>query len=571
MKKPLLSLLLILISRLLLAQTYFGVASVPADNSTHAGPTAAITPPVSMVTGDLVIIYAEYRANAGTFAMSATGSQTWTAVTPYGGTNQNTAIFWCRYNGTWGANPSVTVGAGNTLGLSAIMYVFRPSNSNNLWGVNVTPSNSNSNLTTNSITGVTTTASNTVTMAFWGVGATNTWGTLAGTGWSKTGLGAYYRNTTTGQSHTAAYYLQTTTVGATGNVSQVQSAGTTALRTIMSWYEIPPNDNCANAILITSDPDCVGGTSSYTNQTLNGAIADGGSITSNCTNTNNPDVWYKFVAQTKYPVITVSNLGASWTNRLKIQLLSGSCGSFTEVGCGNNTVPATSFPLVPAGAGLTIGNTYYIRIQKNNSGTPTGGASAWGFDICVTDPETSRSGRMNEVFKQTILSGPNILLDPWEITYGPDDSLWITEAKGYKVYRMDPVSGVKQTVLDISQGSTFFTAPADVAFNCQFANGAGAQGGLAGLALHPKFLDPIAPKNYVYISYIHSSNGGSSPTGIFFTNRLVRFTFNTSTGKLESPVSLCDTLPGSNDHNSQRMIIAPVTPGGTTLSFLCAR
>jgi len=45
----------------------------------------------------------------------------------------------------------------------------------------------------------------------------------------------------------------------------------------------------------------------------------------------------------------------------------------------------------------------------------------------------------------------------------------------------------------------------------------------------------------------------------------VRFFYNTSTGKLESPVSLCDTLPGSNDHNSQRMIIAPV--GGTNYLF----
>ena len=129
-----------------------------------------------------------------------------------------------------------TIGAG-TNGLSAVMYVFRPSNSNSLWGVNVGPTNSNSATNPYSITGVTTTASNTVTMAFWSSGAANTWGTLTGAGWSKTGLLTQYRNTTTGQSHTAAYYLQTTTVGATGNVAQTQSAATTALRTIMSWYE----------------------------------------------------------------------------------------------------------------------------------------------------------------------------------------------------------------------------------------------------------------------------------------------------------------------------------------------
>jgi len=124
---------------------------------------------------------------------------------------------------------------------------------------------------------------------------------------------------------------------------------------------------------------------------------------------------------------------------------------------------------------------------------------------------------------------------------------------------MDPVTGVKTTVLDVSQGSTFLS---DVSFNCQFANGSGAQGGLAGLALHPKFLDAVSPQNFVYVSYVHSQTNSN-----VFTNRVVRFQYNTSTGLLESPVSICDTLPGSNDHNSQRMIIAPVTKGGTNYLF----
>jgi hypothetical protein len=71
----------------------------------------------------------------------------------------------------------------------------------------------------------------------------------------------------------------------------------------------------------------------------------------------------------------------------------------------------------------------------------------------------------------------------------------------------------------------------------------------------------------VYVSYVHRSLGGTSPSGLFYRNKLVRFTYNTGTGLLESPAVLCDTLPGSKDHNSQRMIIAPVTPGGTNYLF----
>lgn len=320
----------------------------------------------------------------------------------------------------------------------------------------------------------------------------------------------------------------------------------------------PANDNCANATLITTDSACVTGTSRLTGQTISLATGDGGTITSTCTAVASQDVWYKFVAKTQYPTVTVSSLGTSWGTTLKIQLLSGSCGSFTEMACANNApvTPALTSPLSP-------GTTYYIRIHKTTVTAPSG--ANWGFTICVTDAQ-SKGGRMNEIFSRTILSAATVLNYPWEIAYGPDNYLWITESKGYKVYRMNPNTGVKTTVLDISQGSTFLPV-ADRVFNCQFANGSGAQGGLAGLALHPQFLDATSPQNYVYVSYIYSSNGGSSPTGLFYTNRLVRFTYNTGTGQLESPVSLCDTLPGSSDHNSQRIIIAPVTVGGTKYLF----
>lgn len=180
------------------------------------------------------------------------------------------------------------------------------------------------------------------------------------------------------------------------------------------------------------------------------------------------------------------------------------------------------------------------------------------------------AGRMNEVFQQTVLSPANALNDPWEITYGADGWLWITEAKGYRVQRMNPGTGAKTTVLDLSQNSTFLPV-ADRPFNLQFSMGTGAgqynpQGGLAGLALHPDFMDPVNPKKYVYVSYIHAYvSTAANNAGVFFTNYLVRFTYDAVLNKLGNPVALCDTLPGSSDHNSQRLIIAPVN--GTDYLF----
>ena len=321
---------------------------------------------------------------------------------------------------------------------------------------------------------------------------------------------------------------------------------------------------CANATNIITDTVC-SGTTKLTGQTLSGATSDGFTIASTCgfLGTAN-DIWYKFIAKTKIPTVTVSNIGAGWGGiaNVKIQLLAGSCGSFTEVACTSGST-GTAVVLTPTLLiALTEGTIYYIRIHNNTTTV----AANCTFDICVTDA-MQKGSRMNEVFSRTVLSPAAAMNYPWEITYGPDNYLWITESKGYKVYKMNPTTGVKTTVLDISQNSTFLPL-ADRTFNCQFANGTGAQGGLAGLALHPNFLDGTSSENNsVYISYIYSSNGGTSPTGIFFTNRLVKFNYNKTSGLLESPVSLCDTLPGSSDHNSQRMIIAPVTPGGTKYLF----
>ena len=328
------------------------------------------------------------------------------------------------------------------------------------------------------------------------------------------------------------------TVGATYYVRVYSATNATGNFTIcVTDPPSPPsNDDCASPVILTSATSCTNTAGTLVGATYTNIASIG------CGTTNRNDVWYRFIAQSATPTITLSTALAN----PRLQLFSGACSGLVSKACGNGSLTAT---------GLTIGDPYLIRVytDPNVSGT---------FNICITDPPPVAGGRMNEVFRQTILSPSGVLSYPWEVTYGPDDNLWVTESKGYKVYKMNPNTGAKTTVLDISQNSTFFSAP-DNSFNCQFANGSGAQGGLAGLALHPNFLDGTAnEKNYVYISYIHSQTNTN-----YFTNRLVRFTYNSATNRLESPVSLCDTLPGSNDHNSQRMIIAPVEKGGTSYLF----
>jgi trimeric autotransporter adhesin len=324
-----------------------------------------------------------------------------------------------------------------------------------------------------------------------------------------------------------------------------------------SFSQNASNPDCATAITLTPGVTITAGANATVRAGGNSGVA-----VAPCGGTADDDVWYSFTAVYNYATVTLTNIGSALnTSGARMQLFSrtGNCTGLASLACGTTTLNAT---------GLTVGATYYVRVYSaGNTALASGATSQFNISLTPSAKAVVGSGRMNEVFHQQIISAPQVLADPWEVTYGPDDNLWVTESKGYKVYKINPTTGVRDTVLDISQGSTFFSSP-DNAFNVQFNNGNGAQGGLAGLALHPQFLAATSPQNYVYVSYIRSGPTGSSPSGIFYVNRIVRFEYNTTTGKLQSPVSVCDTLPGSSDHNSQRMIIAPVS--GTNYLFYAA-
>ena len=160
----------------------------------------------------------------------------------------------------------------------------------------------------------------------------------------------------------------------------------------------------------------------------------------------------------------------------------------------------------------------------------------------------------------------NKLSDPWSMIIGPDHQLWVTEAKGYKVLRIDPADGKKQVLLDLNKERSF----------PKKENGAEKkdggipwpQGGLMGMALHPALLEG---KPYVYLAYLYKFEGTSEkggigksdttknkPDGFYFKTKIVRYTYDSRAAKLHKPVILCDTIPGSSDHNGGRLIISTI-------------
>lgn len=190
------------------------------------------------------------------------------------------------------------------------------------------------------------------------------------------------------------------------------------------------------------------------------------------------------------------------------------------------------------------------------------------FFLLLVRPAAAQTvtGPAGEVFAVRVLARQ--LSDPWAVVYGPDQHLWLTEAKGYRVSRLDPATGTKTVLLDLGRQREF--PRYDKVPDALDGGKPWPQGGLMGLALHPRLLQG---RPYVYLVYLYRYASAGQPGkggranfgGHFFSTRLVRYEYEAAAGKLVRPVALCDTLPGSSDHNGGRLLIAPV--GGRDYLF----
>lgn len=156
--------------------------------------------------------------------------------------------------------------------------------------------------------------------------------------------------------------------------------------------------------------------------------------------------------------------------------------------------------------------------------------------------------KIDTLYPQT--SGNPGLNYPWEITYGPDDSLWVTEARGYKVYKIHPTTKQYRTVLSILGTVNFSEDGVNI----------WPQGGMEGLAIHPQF---NSGKRYVYIAYVYQRTGtcpNNTSSPCYYKSQVVRYSYP-ATGPnrftLCNPDTLITNLAGSNDHNSGRLAIGP--------------
>ena len=125
------------------------------------------------------------------------------------------------------------------------------------------------------------------------------------------------------------------------------------------------------------------------------------------------------------------------------------------------------------------------------------------------------------------------LANPWELTWGPDGYLWVTEKAAGRVVRVSPANGTRTTALTVPD---VLATP-------------GSQNGLLGLALDPALLTRAA-EQFVYLAYTYDTASGPRA-------KIVRYEYDRARAQLVRPRNVLTGLPAGIDHQSGRLVLGP--------------
>jgi PQQ-dependent dehydrogenase (s-GDH family) len=157
---------------------------------------------------------------------------------------------------------------------------------------------------------------------------------------------------------------------------------------------------------------------------------------------------------------------------------------------------------------------------------------AFGLAGCATTQPTDVSSAppAAEPFESRVLTTG--LAFPWDMVWGPDGYLWVTERQGKRITRIHPETGEKQVAATLSG---VHTGP--------------QHEGILGLALAPDFLQ-AGSRNYVYTAYTYLDGKNEHA-------RIVRLQYDPQTRQLGQETTLLDGMPAGDDHNAGRLRFGP--------------
>jgi PQQ-dependent dehydrogenase (s-GDH family) len=128
------------------------------------------------------------------------------------------------------------------------------------------------------------------------------------------------------------------------------------------------------------------------------------------------------------------------------------------------------------------------------------------------------------------------LANPWELVWGPDQHLWVTERTGKRIVRVNVADGTKTVAATIDE---------------VFQNI--GQDGLLGMALHPGLLRNTG-NDFVYVAYTYDADPGQS---VNRRAKVRRYSYDAATRTLGAPADLLKDLPAGADHLALRLVFGP--------------
>jgi PQQ-dependent dehydrogenase (s-GDH family) len=123
---------------------------------------------------------------------------------------------------------------------------------------------------------------------------------------------------------------------------------------------------------------------------------------------------------------------------------------------------------------------------------------------------------------------------PWELTWGPDQQLWVTERRGRRIVRVNPADGSRTTLVSIPE-----------------VHQSVGQDGLLGMALHPDLLRGNG-NDFVFVAFTYDDAAGPE---LARKMAIRRYQLDQRARALTNPTDVITGLPAHDDHLGGRLII----------------
>jgi PQQ-dependent dehydrogenase (s-GDH family) len=157
------------------------------------------------------------------------------------------------------------------------------------------------------------------------------------------------------------------------------------------------------------------------------------------------------------------------------------------------------------------------------------------FIVAVIVATLQIAGSTQQAFSFRVIATG--LKAPWEVLWGPDGHLWVTERTGGRIVRVNPADGVVTPAAVIDEAYP----------------GTSWHEGVLGMAFHADLLKDVG-RDHVYVAYTYDADPGPSLSRHL---KLRRYTYSAATKRLGDPTDLLTNLPAHDDHGGGRVVFGP--------------